>query len=268
MTSKKVTLTLLLATIPLTAAIAVTVHPVVDVQSGYLLGSSRGKKWIDAKATAAQMKGRKTYRLFDSEHRSSTGVGSKPYPGDFACPYTRYADIKPKNGVIAVAGKWKVMPRVPQVLSNNSPFYRKIVADILKKHSIKPNVRITRIMRVDLEGDGTQEVLISATKPLALDRVRPSLRENGYSILFLCKSVGGKVVTQTLGEYYSTETSATLDIFTIAGAWDLNGDGRMEIVISRRACIGRWNDFFYKSTTVYEMHNNRAVKVLGAECGH
>ncbi len=245
--------------------IAATVRPIVDIQSGYLLGGSAGSKWLDAKATAARMKGRETYRLLETKRQSSTGIGSKPRSHEAPCEDTWYVDINPKKVVIAVGGNWNTMPRAPQTLSNTSPVYRKIVADILRKHNIKPNVKITQSTRVDLEGDGESEVLISATvhKGYAeTDSISSRSLANEYSMVFLRKVVGGKVVTQMLDEEYFTKDMNfnAPDIFTIAGVWDLNGDGRMEIVTFGRYYEG-------DGTMVYEMRGNKAVKVLEAACG-
>lgn len=158
------------------------------------------------------------------------------------------------------------MPRILQTLSNNSPVYRKLVADVLKKHGIKPNVQIMQVLRVDLEGDGSDEVLISATNQKGYESSPGSVNSrslaNEYSILFLRKVVGGRVVTQMLDEEYFTKDMHfnAPDIFTIAGVWDLNGDGRMEIVTFDRYYEG-------DGTTVYEMRNHRATKVLYSGCG-
>lgn len=266
MTSKTIIAALSLMGALSSVAIAATVRPIVDVQSGYLLGGSDGNKWLDAKTTAAQMKGRETYRTYDMTRRSSTGIGSKPRSHEAPCEDTWFLDIKPKKGEIAVGGKWNTMPRVPQTLSNNSPVYRKIVADILKQHDLKPNVKITKIVRVDLEGDGSDEVLISATNHKGYEGQPNSVSSrslaNEYSILFLRKLVGGKVVTQMLAEEYHKKNMAfgAPEIFNIAGVWDLNGDGRMEIVIFDRYYEG-------DGTTVYEMRGNKAVQVLESGCG-
>lgn len=266
MTLKTIVAALWLTCALSSVGIAATVRPIVDVQSGYLLGGSDGNKWLDAKATAAQMKGRETYRLFSPKRQSSTGTGSKPRSHEAPCEDTWFVDIKPKKGVLAVGGNWNVLPRVPQTLNNNSPVYRKVVADILKKHGIKPTVKITRITRVDLEGDGSQEVLISATNHKGYadspNSVSSRSLANEYSMVFLRKVVRGKVITQMLDEEYFTKdmTFNAPDIFTIDGVWDLNGDGKMEIVTFDRYYEG-------DGTTVYEMRNHRAVKVLQAACG-
>ncbi len=242
------------------------IFPIVDVQTGYLLGGTRGKNWIKPQATATQIKGGETYRLLEARKPTNKGIGDKPKSLGAPCPETLFVEIKPKKGAIAVGGSWKTQPRAPQTLSNTSPIYRQIVGDILKKNKLKPNAKITQILRVDLEGDGKAEVLISATnhKGYASSRGSISSRslKNEYSMLLLRKVVGGKVVTQMLDEEYFVKDMDfnAPDIFTIAGVWDLNGDGKLEIVTRGRYYEGDW-------TTIYEMRGNKAVKVLEEGCG-
>ncbi len=266
MTSKKTVLILSLMGVLSSTGFAAPVHPIVDVESGYLLGGSVGHQWLDAKSAAVQMKGKETYRLYDANRLSSTAIGDKPASQGAPCPDTLFVDILPKKGTIAISENWNAVPRLPQTLSNNSPVYRDVVAAILKKHGLKPNVQITQILRVDLEGDGSQEVLISATNHKGYDGQPGSVSSrslaNEYSILFLRKVIGGKVITQMLDEEYFTKSKDfnAPDVFTIAGVWDLNGDGKMEIVTRGRYYEG-------DGTTVYEMRHNRAVEVLEAACG-
>ncbi len=267
---KKLSCALALFCIP-AIAVAATIRsskisPIVDVPSGYLLGGSQGTKWVSAKQTAAQMKGGEAYRVLELRRQISRAVGSKARTNEAPCLETFFVDIKPKIGELAVGGAGNAQPRTPQTLSNNSPVYRKIVGDILKKHGLKPNVKITQIMRVDLEGDGTQEVLISATNYKgyagSLDSISSRSLKNEYSMVLLRKVVGSKVVTQMLDEeYYVKDRDFNApNIFTIAGVWDLNGDGRLEIVTRGRYYEG-------DATMVYEMRGGKAVKVLESGCG-
>ena len=267
MTSKSMIVALSLTCALSGVGIAATVRPIVDVQSGYLLGGSDGKKWLNAKKAAAQMKGRETYRVYDMKRRLAAGIGNKPRSGEAPCPDTWDVRMEPKKGEVAVGGTGSSLPRIPQTLSNASPVYRKIVADMLKQRGIKkPLVQITQILRVDLEDDGSDEVLISASNYKGYTYPSGSINSRSlageYSLVFLRKEVKGKVVTQILdAEFYTKNmTFNAPGVLTIAGCWDLNGDGTMEIVTRGRYYEGDW-------TTVYEMRNNKPVEVLQAACG-
>jgi hypothetical protein len=79
------------------------------------------------------------------------------------------------------------------------------VGDFLKARGIAdPKVQITRILRVDLEGDGEEEVLISATNYFCKDKSDHSAapfpeapiespRRGSYSIVILRHVLAGKV---------------------------------------------------------------------------
>ena len=95
----------------------------------------------------------------------------------------------------------------PQIASPESPVYKEAAAEILRSKGIdNPKVNLTQVIQVDLDGDGVEEVLVSATN---YERFRPgggmtpNARAGDYSLVFLRKVVQGKVVTRDItGEYY------------------------------------------------------------------
>ncbi len=71
---------------------------------------------------------------------------------------------KPEKGVIAIASPRNALPRKPQIIDPSQQVYVDAVRDFLKTKGIdQPKVKIDNILRVDLDGDGEEEVLISAT---------------------------------------------------------------------------------------------------------
>ena len=74
--------------------------------------------------------------------------------------------LSPKldKGVIALAAPWNALPRKPRIADTTQQVYVDAVRDFLKTKGIaQPTVKIDNIVRVDLHGDGEEEVLISAT---------------------------------------------------------------------------------------------------------
>ena len=66
--------------------------------------------------------------------------------------------------MIGLAATWNALPRKPLIANATRAFYADAVRDFLKSRGIDhPQVRITRILRGDLDRDGQEEVLISAT---------------------------------------------------------------------------------------------------------
>src|SRR5438876_8021927 len=85
--------------------------------------------------------------------------------------------------------------------------YVDAVRDFLKSHGIAdPKVRIKRILRIDLEGDGEDEVLIEATNYFTERNEAPVdvPKRGSYSMVILRRVAAGKVQTQLVaGEVYS-----------------------------------------------------------------
>lgn len=127
------------------------------------------------------------------------------------------------------------------------------------------------MFKVDLEGDGVDEVLISANHigpkteqlqpPIVDKHNRPLYASEGdYSFVQLRSVVNGKLVTNLLDEDFHLPRSAEEKMippleprtYSIAAIMDLNGDGRMEIVIT---CV------YFESRTIYicEVIGNRLI---------
>jgi hypothetical protein len=148
------------------------------------------------------------------------------------------------------------------------------VHDFLKSRGIAdPKVRITRILRVDLDGDGEQEVLISATNYLTEDKSDHSAapfpeapidspRPGSYSIAILRRVVAGNVQTKLVaGEVYTKpDESVAPNVYNLAAVLDLNGDGKLEVIV---------HSFYYEGgqTTIYRCEPDKIEALLSVECG-
>jgi hypothetical protein len=118
------------------------------------------------------------------------------------------------------------------------------VRDFLKTKGIdQPLVKIDNIIRVDLHGDDEDEVLIIATNYFSQDNSVPMRTPAGsYSMVLLRRLVAGKVEIELVaGEFHpqayqgkGSDDDARFDApnaYKVIGAIDLDGDGKMEIVI-------------------------------------
>ena len=156
------------------------------------------------------------------------------------------------------------MPRPVRVADTTQAVYRNAVRDFVKERGIKdPEVKVTQILRVDLDGDGEDEVLISATNYSSEDGSAPtSARKGDYSFVLLRRMRAGKVETKLVaGEFYrSANTSSTPYVHRIAAVLDLNGDGKMEVVVTSNYYEGG-------TTTVYRCTPTKIEEVLSAACG-
>jgi hypothetical protein len=119
---------------------------------------------------------------------------------------------KPEKGVIALAALWNALPRKPRIADPTQQVYVNAVSDFLKTKGIEqPKVKIDNILRVDLDGDGEEEVLISATNYFSKDGHVPMRSPAAsYSMVLLRRTVAGKVETQLVeGEFLSESVSNT-----------------------------------------------------------
>jgi len=222
-------------------AVATLAHagtfPIVEVGQGFLLGAVSDGKWLPLEKEQHLVKGGEQYRVYSLTGALGTVRGAKPHPTEEPCPEQETVALKPKpqKGAIAFAGTWNALPRVPKMQETTQPVYQKAVADYLVDKGIRnPKVRTKQIVRVDLDGDGEDEVLVSATNYFTKDHTVPSDAPAGsYSCVLLRRVVAGKVTTQLIeGEFYPKAGGfAAPKAFKIAPVLDLVGERKMEVII-------------------------------------
>lgn len=258
-------LSVILSVFLLSALANAQVVPILDLKVGGLIGGVKNGKFIDAKTTFAGVKKDQEYNIYtlDSGMSEDNMILNLSAPDS---PCEEFHAISTENELllgIAVGtnANWKVLPRAVKQMSLTDKTYLGIVGGILKLKGL-PNAkpRIEQAVRVDLDGDGTEEVLISATSYSGTPQ--PSASAGDYSFILLRKIVGGKAQNIMISEEYikkNIEFGAPTK-FEISSVADLNGDGKMEIIIY---------DAYYEGSgaIVYEMKNNKPTKVLETGCG-
>ncbi|HKS26495.1 MAG TPA: VCBS repeat-containing protein [Pyrinomonadaceae bacterium] len=247
--------------------------PVVDIGGGgCVMGGVRGGRWIEAEEMAPLMRGGERYVVYSMMRRVGVRTGVKPASEGPPCTDTMYVkNMAPKEdegGLIAVAGNWNALPRLPKVESNSSRVYREAVAEVLRKNGIRqPEVNIEKVLRVDLDGDGTDEVLINATRAKRWENgsITHDSNPGDYSVVLLRRVVKGKVQTVVVeGEYHPRgrvpETDGPPNVYAVTALLDLNGDGRLEIIVEGGYYEGGWK-------TVYSYRAGRVQNLFGCGCG-
>jgi hypothetical protein len=238
--------------------------------TGYLLGGSAGGQWVKPEAAAGLIPGGESYRLYTLTGEAGNSMGGKPAKGEDACVDTLYVTLAPfpagRGSLVAVAGPWNAMPRRPKIASPEAQAYKDAAAEILRSKGLdNPKVNLTQVIQVDLDGDGVEEVLVSATnyaKPGSGAGLTPNARAGDYSLVFLRRVVQGQVVTKIItGEYYPKAKKFTGPAeHRIIGVLDLNGDGSLEIVLSGRYYEGEWVE-------AYRVHGAKIIKLFNMGCG-
>ena len=182
---------------------------------------------------------------------------------------------KPNDGVIGLDAPWNALPRKPTIADTRQSVYVDAVRDFLKVRRIgDPKVRITRILRIDLDGDGEEEVLISATNYFTGDKsnVHPAAPfpeapihappGGSYSIVILRHVVDGNIQTKLVaGEVYAKpDESVAPNVYNLSAVFDLNGDGKLEVIV---------HSFYYEGcqTTIYQCEPDKIEAALSVECG-
>jgi hypothetical protein len=252
-------------------AIAADLHPIVEVESGYLFGAVADGKWIKADEAAKSLN-KGEYRIYGMTQSIGDAKGSKPKPSEEeVCSDMFVVSLSPKRekGVIALAAPWNALPRKVQVIDPTQKVYVDAVREFLKTKGIEqPKVKIDKIVRVDLDGDGEEEVLISATNYFEKDEGVPMRSPAGsYSMVVLRRMVAGKVETQLVeGEFHSKayvrkeDSFDAPNVYKLIATLDLDGDGKMEIVVSSRYYEGG-------ATTIYRCDPKKIKTLLSVGCG-
>jgi len=99
-------------------------------------------------------------------------------------------------------------------------------------------VTVTQLLRTDLDGDGTLEVLVAAEHVTDPEGLSPQVGD--WSVVFLRRVVGDGVATDVLASSVVHGTGDRLERIQIAALADLNGDGTMEVALSGRSATGEW----------------------------
>ncbi|HEY8562060.1 MAG TPA: VCBS repeat-containing protein [Pyrinomonadaceae bacterium] len=257
-------LTIFLFVILLTSAARAQLVPLIEVKTGGLLGGVENGKYFDAKTTFARLRGEGRYSLYGIRGRTGE-LTATVEPPDEPCEdfYFAKSRLEGQKGIaLGSARKWNPAPRTAKTVNPNNKTYLDVVSGILRAKGL-PNARakIEQAVKVDLDGDGREEVVLTASSYGG--KIAPSAKTGDYSFLLVRKIVGGKVKNIMVAEEYvkkNVEFGAP-SRFELSAIADLDGDGAMEIVA--------YSEYYEGSSAgVYQITDRAvAVKELQAGCG-
>jgi hypothetical protein len=241
----------------------------IELPWSYVIGGRANGKWLNSEAAGKRLSATKTdYRTFTLQGETKSVVGGKAAPDADVCPDVWMQTITPeidpddRSRAIGVNAPWNPMPRKAKATDTTQDAYVKAVRDLLSDKGIaKPQVKIQQVLRVDLDGDGEDEVLIAATHYTKIDELM-SARGGDYSFVAMRRVVAGKVQTQIIGgEFYpKAEENGAPNTYEIAGLLDLDGDGKLEVILRTAYYEGG-------GTQIWQLRKDQLVQVLAVECG-
>ncbi|HEU0172565.1 MAG TPA: hypothetical protein VFR26_13985 [Acidimicrobiales bacterium] len=162
---------------------------------------------------------------------------------------------------VAVAGLDDLQPRPVEELDPTAEVYRAAAAEVAISMGVgEPAPEVAQVVRADLDGDGLAEVLVMAEQH---GQPGSSLAAPGdWSAAFVRRVVGGAVQTTVVESHLTTDVDAPLlPQYRVGAIADLNGDGRLEVVLNMSYYEG-------SETTIREVGADGNLReVLSAACG-
>ncbi len=250
---------------------------VLIAHNNYLVGGTRDGKWLKDTEVPANFGKPEKFRTIES---FLAGQRSDVYGtlGELGCAANLYyfgktsdvpADVfsdrtlRPTLAIGANAN-WNPVPRLVKKL--NPAGYQKIALDFLRTKGIRAkSVKIERVVSVDLDGDGTQEIFLEATNyKNRKGEIRTLPRAGNFSFVLMRKTVGAKTKNYLIeGEFHPRKPVDPdyVSEFDLSEFADLNGDGKMEVILKGLFSYGG------ESTEVYEFTGSGLEEVLSIECG-
>lgn len=231
-----------------------------------ILGGVKDNKFISADATVEEIGERQNYFMVDQEGIKKFDFAGEIKAAQPAC--SEYfetnitANFDHKGLGFGANADWNTAPQKIAELFNFG-HYKPIVAKFLQAQGIKnPNVKIAQIFYGDLDGDGRSEDVISATNADDFEN-GGTIGRGDYSFVIVRKLIGGNVKTILLeGVFYPRGLTKNMSpaFYDVSAVADLNGDGKMEIVVGGF----EYEKTFYKA---FEINGGEKDQILEIECG-
>ena len=234
----------------------------------YVIGGYGKIGWMKSEEAGRHLTAEMTpFKVYDEKGNPAGEVMAGPaQPDTDICPDVWMCPISPapdnEKSLIAVSAPWNVIPRKVRTTDLTQETYVEAVREVLVQRGIpKPTPKLSQLFRADLDGDGDEEVIISATRYTNKDEVGSPVAGD-YSMLMMRRFGKGKVTTQVFsGEFYpKTDENTAYNVYQIAGIMDLNGDGTMEVIVRTTYYEGG-------GIEVWQLQQGVLTRVIVTECG-
>ena len=239
-----------------------TFSPVFYGSGSFLLlgGFKQDQGWVAAENAFAYVSNEAEYDFFSPRGFIKLRGGTLEFSPTCRHYSMRSSAVLPES-MVGVASGWVTGQREVRDLSLTDPSYIQAVTEWFQSQGNSPAaIQITRILQADLEGDGVNEILLSASY---FKDTSGHMTETGdYSVVLMRKVSGNQVLTLPLiGEYYvsSAPELSYPKTYTLAEAIDLNQDGTLEVVVD----VSRWEG---GGAIVFRVDGQNVREVLRAIC--
>jgi hypothetical protein len=158
---------------------------------------------------------------------------------------------------VAISAPWVIVPHLVERIDDDGT-YSAFAGELLAERGLDvPDPAMKQILQIDLEGDGINEVLV-VTEDVSEGLIA---QEGDYSIVFVRRTISGDVETDILGEsVIVTADNPLVNSYSVGAVADLNGDARMEIVLTAAYYEGIFVE-------VWEYGAEGPVPRISAGCG-
>lgn len=227
-----------------------------------LVGGVSQNVWLAADMSVARYAGEATYSLHSLMEENKYFMRGKAPENSPTCQgYFVGTDAGlGEAGFVGVFDGWTITKRPVTELTADVGAYEQVVIDWLTAEDVQdPQVGELHVFRVDIEGDGVDEVFINATH---LDGSQHTTRDGDYSIILMRKVAGNEALTFEIVSdiYRSEEPELTFPHeYSIANFIDLNQDGILEVVVD----VQKWEGL---GAIVYQLDDQDVIETLRAIC--
>ena len=230
-------------------------------KSFLLLGGNQNGNWVSAADVAGVIAIDSEFKIYTAYEFQDWIPVQELRHEPFCNQY--YISLDPTStdqSAVGVAGDWPVLPRTPQEIPLDTEIYLQAVAAWqVEQAPSQPIAAINKIWKVDIEGNGTDEVFISATR--FAEPTGHNVEPRDYSVVLMRTVIGPEVVTVKLvGDYYSEAVENRFPLtYKLEFIGDLNADGQMEVVVG----VSRWEGM---GVMVFEVDGDEVQLVLSVMC--
>lgn len=204
----------------------------IVTKGGRLIGGTSDDHWIEQSKITPYLLSNRIYRVYSKTDFlgeiqgsvKSSKTGDEPQFTFGKTPSPNFL----KHYTFALTGGWDPFPRKPQYINENHDKYYPLVQKALDHLHVQAPVIIREIIQVDLAGDGTNELLITAEHPTPVKHLpnQGNPLEQSYSLILLYQVNNGLETGMVLiGSY---QEPIRYEVLAVA---DFNGDWSMECLI-------------------------------------